>query len=85
MANSNRPYFLWDYDLTADQVRQILNGSNEIERRWMLARVLSSASYKDVWTYTNLKQIITEFPYLKMRPQVKLAWKKAINAWGNHV
>lgn len=85
MTISNRPYFLWDYELTDDQVRQILHGTNATERRWMLARILSSASYYDVWKYTRLKQIIEEFPYLKMRQQVKSAWAKALQAWGYHV
>ena len=83
--NSNRPYFLWDYDLTEDQVRAILHGDNETERRWLLARILTSASFKDVWNYTNVNQIITEFPYLKIRPQIKLAWQNALHAWGHYV
>lgn len=83
--NSNRPYFLWDYDLTEDQVRVILRGENKAERLWLLARILTSASYKDVWNYTNVNQIVTEFPNLKMRPQVKSAWSNALRAWGHHV
>lgn len=85
MANSNHPYFLWDYDLTENQVRAILRGPNEYDRRWLLARILTSASYPDIWKYTNLKQVISEFPRLKMRPQVKSAWQNALHAWGYNV
>lgn len=85
MNSTNRPYFLWDYDLTEDEVRQILKGTNETERRWMLARVLTSASFADVWHYTNVKQVVSEFPYLRMRPGIKSAWAKALHAWGYHV
>jgi len=80
-----RPYFLWDYDLTEDQVRQILTGANDYERHWLLGRILTSAFYSDVWKYTNLQQVVSEFPKLKMRPGVKSAWKNALQAWGYHV
>jgi hypothetical protein len=38
-----RPYWLWDYDLTETDVRRILAGKNEVERRWLMARILESA------------------------------------------
>ncbi len=85
MTNSDRPYFLWDYNLNETQVRQILSGSNETDRRWLLARILTSAAYKDVWTYTNLEQITSELPHLKLRPYINSAWTRALHAWGYHV
>ena len=85
MADSDRPYFLWDYDLTEDRVREILRGSNDFDRRWLLARILTNASYPDVWKYTNLKQVTSEFPHLKLRPFIKSAWQNAFRAWESYV
>lgn len=85
MSNTNRPYFLWDYDLTEDQVRAILRGPNDFDRRWLLARILEHAKFEDAWKYTSLKQVISEFPHLKMRPFIKSAWQNALQAWGYHV
>lgn len=81
----NRPYFLWDYDLTEDQVRKILHGDNKLDRKWLMARILTNAHFNDVWKYLTLKDIVTEFPYLRMRPQIKESWQRALNIWGYHV
>ncbi len=48
MKAQNTPYFLWDYDLTEDQVRKIVHGDNETERLWMTGRILEHASFDDV-------------------------------------
>ncbi|MFH1188385.1 MAG: hypothetical protein V1652_00895 [bacterium] len=79
------PYFLWDYHLTGADVRRILAGKNEIERQWMMARVLSHARYEDVWKYVTIDQIVREFPKLRMRKEMTEAWKQAFTAWGYHV
>jgi len=78
-----RPYFLWDYDLTDKDVRRILRGSNETEKQWMMGRILASANYKDVWKYLSLKDIVSELPKLRMRPEIKRAWERAIYVWTN--
>lgn len=81
MADSNRPYFLWDYDLTDDQVRDILRGPNEFDRQWLLARILESAKYEDVWKYTTLTEIKEVYPHLKLRKPIQRAWDLALNVW----
>ncbi len=80
-----RPYFLWDYDLTDGDVRRILAGDNETERQWMMGRILTNARYEDVWKYLRVSDIVHEFPYLRMRREVKEAWRYAFTVWGYHV
>lgn len=82
---SKRPYFLWDYDLTEDDVRRILHGKNEVEKIWMMSRILSSATYNDVWKYLRLKEVVEWFPKLRMRKEMFHAWKHALTVWGYHV
>ncbi len=79
------PYFIWDYNLTEKQIRKILRGDNEFEKQWLIARILSHAHFMDVWKYLKVKEIIKEFPNLKMRPETKEAWSRALNVWGYHV
>ena len=79
LKQNSRPYFLWDYDLTEKDVRRILRGQNETERHWMMGRILASATFKDVWKYLSLKEIIEELPKLRMRPEIKNAWQLAIS------
>lgn len=78
-----RPYFLWDYDLTDKDVRRILRGPNETEKIWIMSRILESASFKDVWTYTNLNEVTSLFPKLKLKKPIRDAWQNALYVWNN--
>ncbi len=82
---SKRPYWLWDYDLTEDQVREILAGKNETEKIWMTGRILSSAHFNDVWKFLRVKDILNIFPKLRVRPEVRDNWQQALTVWGYHV
>ena len=79
------PYFLWDYDWPESKVRKILKKGDEYQKRWLIARIVSSASFKDVFDYLSLKEILEIWPKLKMRPEIKKAWEKAFKAWGINV
>lgn len=85
MNTKKRPYFLWDYDLTEDQVHKILRDDNETERLWLTARILSSANFDDVWKYLTLGQVVESFPKLRMRPVIKDYWRRALTVWGYDV
>lgn len=79
------PYFLWDYDWSEKKVRRILKEGDEYQKRWLIARIVSSASFKDVFDYLTLREILEIWPKLKMRSQIKEAWEKAFRAWGVNV
>lgn len=79
---SKRPYFLWDYDLSEEDVRKKLEEGDEFTRRWLIGRILESAKYKDVWKYLTIKEILQIFPKLKLKPPIRQAWEKAFKAWG---
>jgi len=76
-----KPYFIWDYNLTKKQVKEILRGENETKRRWLAARILESAKFSDVFKYLTLDQIKQLFPDLKMKKPVKKAWERALHVW----
>lgn len=81
----SRPYFLWEYDLTEDQIRAILHGNNEVGKLWLMARILTHAKFEDIWQYLNLEDIIRVFSKLRLPPKTKQAWQRAFNVWGYHV
>lgn len=80
-----RLYFLWDYDLTEKDVRKILKHGDDFTKRWLVARILSSANFKDVFKYLTIEEILNIFPRLKMRKEITQAWERAFAAWGYHV
>ncbi len=82
---NNQLYFLWDYALTKEKVKEIMNSNNDFSKIWLVSRILESANFKDVWEYISLKEAVNIFPKLKLKPQVKKAWINAFSAWGYQV
>jgi hypothetical protein len=81
MVAVERPYFLWDYDLTEADVRRILGEGDTSETLWLAARILESARYEDVWKYLTLADVRRLFPSLQLKPQVRAAWDLALRVW----
>lgn len=79
------PYFLWDYDLSEEDVHTLVRTGSDAEKRWIIARILSHAKFEDVWQYIHVEDILRYFGVLKMRPKRKEIWKKALTVWGYHV
>lgn len=73
---------MWDYDTSETDVHRILHNGSEVEKQWLIARILTSAKFDDVWKYLKLKEVVEHFPSLKMRPQTKSNWQRALNVWG---
>lgn len=81
ISKKQRPYWLWDYDLTEADVRRILRGKNEVERRWLMGRILESAKYEDVWKYLKYSEVRVELPKLQLKPRIRAAWESAYRVW----
>lgn len=75
-----RPSFLWDYDLSEGQIREILNGPLT-KRRWLVAKILEHAKFNEVWKYLTPKDIDRDLPSLRMNPKVKSHWEYAVKRW----
>jgi len=83
MSQATRPYFIWDYDLSEADLHQILRGSDEQARIWVVTRLLESARYEDIWNYISLDEFRAIFPKLQLKPQVRAVWEFAMSVWGN--
>lgn len=81
MTTLQTPYFLWDYDLTDADVRAILRGDDEAQKAWLVARLVESARYEDIWQYISLKELSAIFPKLQLKPQVRAVWEFALRVW----
>lgn len=76
-----RPYFFWDYDVTEEDIRNILAGSDLDRKCWVVARILQYALWKDIWKYITVDTLATVLPYLKIRPKEKTLWGYALKRW----
>ena len=75
-----RPSFIWDYDLTGSQIREILSGSQE-KRRWLVGRILEHARFDEIFKYLTLREIEHDLPHLRLPKKLKDHWEYAIKRW----
>ena len=77
----NRPGFLWDYDLSERQIRDLLHHAPMTQKSWLIARILDRLSPPAVFDYLSVQDIAQALPALRMNPKVKKHWQEAIEAW----
>lgn len=78
----NRPYFIWDYDLSEDDLRRILAGPDRTEKAWAISRLLNSASWDDIWLYVTPADIQEYWELLTFRnADLRQAWARAFEVW----
>lgn len=80
--SNDRPYFLWDYQITEQGVRDILNGSDVAAKTLLITRIVESARYDDVWKYITPAELVRVFPQLTLKKPVRKAWEYAFSVWG---
>jgi len=80
-SKSQRPYFFWDYDITEEEVHEILHSDDEARKLWVMGRILERAHFDDVWRYITPPDLQRYFERLRLRPQVREVWTYAIKVW----
>lgn len=82
VQNNSRLPFLWDYDMTEDEVKEALKEGNQTTRSWLMSRILESVRYEKVWQYFSPQEIAESFSNLRLKAPVRRAWQRALNTWG---
>ncbi len=80
-----KPYFLWDYPQSTVKIKKILSSSDKTAKKWIVARILEHAHFRDVFKFLTIEQVTDVFSKLKLRPKNRLYWQRALNAWGYNV
>jgi len=80
-----KPYFLWDYDLSEQDIKKILRGENETDKLWLMGRILTHAHFRDIFKYLSIEEISSNLARLKLPPDIKKSWEYALSVWGYHV
>lgn len=74
-----RPYFFWDYEITNEQIRQILQSGTLSEKAWVISRILQYAKWEDIWRYLTVNDIRQNFANLHFRrAQDRALWAYAL-------
>jgi hypothetical protein len=86
VAPSKRPSFLWDYDLSEYEVREILDqlGLSD-KKKWLIERILTQARFSEIFSYLDVKAIQSALPYLRLDPKIRERWQHSLQRWGCYV
>ncbi|HEY5921875.1 MAG TPA: hypothetical protein VIV11_09410 [Kofleriaceae bacterium] len=77
-----RPYFLWDEDVSIDELRAILRGPESDRRDQLLGKLLREARDIDVWCFVTPRDVASALPRLARRIGRRLPfWEFLINGW----
>lgn len=68
------PYFMWDYQYTVGQIKEMLANGPESRRLWLIAKIMRDARYSDVWKFISLQDFLEHRERLM---QGRLGRKKA--------
>ena len=77
-----RPYFLWDEDVSSDELRTILAGPDSHRRDQLMGKILREARDIDVWTFVSPKEVARVLPLLGRRlGSRRRFWEFLIQGW----
>ena len=79
--SAHRPYFLWDYNFSEEEVHELLSQQSFEKKKWLIARILEQARFEDVWKYLSVDDIQVALPLIRMSPKKKEYWNHAIKVW----
>ncbi len=77
-----RPWFLWDEDLSVRELRERLHGADAFERDRLLGKMLREARDVDVWRFVTPQQVAEALPRVARRVGRRLAfWNWLMEGW----
>jgi hypothetical protein len=77
-----RPYFLWDEDVSVQELRDVLAGPDSPRRDQLLAKMLREARDTDVWAFVAPHEVARRLPELGHRLGRRRAfWEWLIEGW----
>jgi hypothetical protein len=77
-----RPYFLWDEDVSVQELKDRLRGPDSAERARLLAKLLREARDIDVWEFVTPEEVARALPAVRHRLGRRLGfWEFLIDGW----
>src|SRR4051812_31065414 len=79
---SKRPYFLWDEDISIDELRKLLRSGSAFKRDRLLGKMLREARDIDVWGFVTPEEVARALPSIGRRVGRRLGfWTFLIDGW----
>ena len=82
-AVKRRPYFIWNADLSEEDVHRILAEGSIYSRTQLMGTILQYARFGDIWQYLSVRDVQKYFWQIPWRDvAVRDHWKWALTLWG---
>ena len=78
--DTERPSFLWEYDLTNGEIHEILEGPQS-KRLWLVAKILEHGKWDEIWKYLTVEGIAADLPHLRLPEKSFNHWHYAMDRW----
>ena len=79
------PYFLWDEKITEEKLIEVLKHGTPHEKYHYISKIMREASYKDVWKYLSVREIVESWDLLRNRLGKKRNfWGFMLENWRKH-
>lgn len=77
-----RPYFLWDVDVTEDELRERLRSDDADTRAQWQRRILREARFDDLWRYLTLEEVLRDWPHIRLYlGRSRRFWEWLLQGW----
>ena len=78
-----RPYFIWNADLSEEDVRRVLSEGSAYSRTQLMGTILQYARFNDIWSYLSPRDVQKWFWQIPWRTaELRDYWKWALTLWG---
>ena len=85
MAARDRPYFIWNVDISDAEFRERLRHPDlRIRAQWE-GTLLREARVEDVWRYLSLSEILENWEFIRRHlGRRRRLWESTLEAWREH-
>lgn len=77
-TGSDALYFFPDREVTAEELRALLEEGSEDDRIWVISHLLRYAQWDDIWTYVTRDEVREVFPELDLPDNLRTAWGRML-------
>ena len=71
--------FIPEREMTASQLRQLLEDGPDERRAWAITRLLLYADWEEIWGFVSREQVVELFPLLELPDGVRAAWARMLD------
>lgn len=71
-------YFFPDREVTASELRRLLDDGPPDDRAWAISHLLRYAQWDDIWTYVSRDEVREVFPDLDLPENLRNAWGRML-------